>query len=113
MRNDIDMDDFKKRLEERLKIIVDGQKAIAPVELDPARVGRISRMDAMQQQAMSQAARRILEIEHQRILKALSRMKTGDYGYCMMCDEEIPAGRLQVDPSALTCVTCAQAAENQ
>ncbi len=81
MRNDIDIDDFKKRLEERLKIIVDGRKANASVELDPVRVGRISRMDAMQQQAMTQAARRILEIEHQRILKALSRMKTGDYGY--------------------------------
>jgi DnaK suppressor protein len=37
-------------------------------------------------------------------------MASGDYGYCMGCEEEIAEGRLRVDPSALTCITCARAA---
>ncbi len=45
MRDDIDLNDIKKRLEERLEAIIAGQKANkdenAPVELDQARVGRL------------------------------------------------------------------------
>jgi len=56
VRIDIDLKYFKKRLEERLEAITAGQgrqnEETAPVELDQARVGRISRLDAMQQQAM-------------------------------------------------------------
>ena len=63
MRDDIDLKYFNKRLEERLKAITAGQERqkmeAAPVELDQARVGRLSRMDAMQQQAMFQAAARL------------------------------------------------------
>jgi DnaK suppressor protein len=91
MRNDIDLKYFKKRLEERLEAITAGQKRqkkeAAPVELDQARVGRLSRMDAMQQQAMSQAAARLADLERQRIQYALARMESGDYGYCIICDE--------------------------
>ena len=112
MRNDIDLKYFKKRLEERLEAITAGQKRqkkeAAPVELDQARVGRLSRMDAMQQQAMSQAAARLADLERQRIQYALARMESGDYGYCIICDEEIAEGRLRFDPSILTCISCAK-----
>ncbi len=115
MRKDINTEKFKKRLEERLKTIVAGQEAqkeeTAPVELDQARVGRLSRMDAMQQQAMIQAAARLVNLERQRIKTALSRMQSEEYGYCILCDEEIAEKRLQFDPSLLTCITCAQQAE--
>ena len=63
MRDDIDLKYFKKHLEERLAAINKEQERqkedAAPVELDQARVGRLSRMDAMQQQAMSQAVARL------------------------------------------------------
>ena len=115
MRNDIDLQYFKKRLEERLEEIIAAQesrkKEVAPVELDQARVGRLTRMDAMQQQAMSQAAARLADLEHQRIQSALSRMQSGDYGYCIICDEEIAEGRLRFDPSILTCISCAKEAD--
>jgi DnaK suppressor protein len=68
-------------------------------------------MDAMQQQAMSQAAGRLADIEGRRIRTALKRMAAGDYGYCMNCEEDIAEGRLRVDPSALTCIDCARAAD--
>ncbi len=60
---------------------------------------------------MSQAAARLVEAERSRIQMALSRMESGDYGYCINCDEEIAEGRLQADPSVLTCISCARAME--
>ncbi len=111
MRDDIDIHYFKQRLEKRLKEITDGQKYIEPVPLDQSSVGRLSRMDAMQQQAMAKAAARLAAMEQRRIRTALDRMASGDYGYCLHCDEDIAEGRLRVDPSALTCIACARAAE--
>lgn len=116
MRDDIDLEFFKKALEDRLAAIAadqEGRKAgSGPVELDQARMGRLTRMDAMQQQAMSQAAARLTEQERQRILAAFDRMKTGDYGFCIVCDEEIHERRLRFDPSIATCVECARKAES-
>ncbi len=115
MRDDIDLEYFKKRLDERLESITSAQESqkneAAPVELDQARVGRLTRMDAMQQQAMSQATARLADLERQRIQSALGRMQSGDYGYCVICDEEIAEGRLQFDPSILTCISCAKEAD--
>ncbi len=117
MRADIDLAYFEKRLKERLETITaglaEGKKNSGPVELDQARMGRLSRMDAMQQQAMAHATQRLSGMEKNRIEKALRRMQSGDYGYCMNCEEEIPVKRLEFDPSVLFCVSCATAAENQ
>ena len=112
MRDDIDIEYFRNRLDQRLKELTDNQEAVRPLELDPSRVGRLSRMDAMQQQAMSQAAGRLAALEAQRIRTALKRMAAGEYGYCINCEEDIAEGRLRVDPSALTCIDCARAADD-
>ena len=111
MRDDIDQKYFKRRLEQRLNEITGGQKTAGPVELDPSIVGRLSRMDAMQQQAMAQATERLSIMEEQRIRTALRRMDSGEYGYCMQCEEEIAEGRLRADPSVLTCIDCARAGD--
>ena len=113
MREDIDLDHFKKRLERRLGEIKEARRTIDPVELDQGRVGRLSRMDAMQQQAMAQAAGRLTDLEEQRIRTALKRIATGEYGYCIHCEEDIAEGRLRADPSALTCIACARSTEGQ
>ena len=117
MRNDIDLKYFKKRLEERLADIIAGQerqkKDVAPVELDQSKVGRLTRMDAMQQQAMAQASARITDLERQRIQPALARLEAGEYGYCVLCEEEIAEGRLRFDPSIPTCISCAKEADEK
>jgi DnaK suppressor protein len=113
MRDNIDLSYFKNRLEQRLKEISDNQKPIEPVALDQACVGRLSRMDAMQQQAMAEATARLAEMEEHRIRTALKLMASGDYGYCIQCEEEIAEGRLQVDPSVLTCINCARSKEKE
>ena len=83
------------------------QEERQPVELDQQSVGRLSRMDAMQVQAMAQAVegrrrQRLAQIE-----AALKRIDEGDYGYCVECGEEISAKRLQVDLTVPRCVDCA------
>ncbi len=88
-------------------------KSDGPVELDQARVGRLSRMDAMQQQAMAQAAVNLSNHELQRIEAALKRIDTSEYGCCVLCDEEIAEGRLRFDPSVLICIACARQAETK
>lgn len=77
-----------------------------PVELDQQSVGRLSRMDAMQNQAMASAveARRGQRIRA--IEAALSRMAEGEFGYCEECGEPIPFARLELDPTYGCCVAC-------
>jgi len=84
------------------------EEARATVELDQQSVGRLSRMDALQGQAMAQASERQRRAHIQRIEAALQRLETGDYGYCVECGEEIAEKRLQVDPSVAFCITCAK-----
>ncbi|GAB4576982.1 MAG: TraR/DksA C4-type zinc finger protein [Roseibium sp.] len=80
----------------------------ATVELDQQSVGRLSRMDALQGQAMAQASERQRRANIQRIDAALSRLESGDYGYCVECGEKIGEKRLAVDPAAAFCISCAR-----
>ncbi|WP_439573067.1 TraR/DksA family transcriptional regulator [Phreatobacter sp.] len=79
----------------------------APVELDQQSVGRLSRMDALQVQAMAEATQRRRQVRLQQIGAALDRMAAGDYGFCLDCGEFIGKGRLGVDPAARLCIACA------
>jgi DnaK suppressor protein len=76
------------------------------VELDQTSVGRLSRMDALQGQAMAQAARQRRAVERRRIDAALRRIAEGEFGYCVRCGEPIADGRLQTDLAIPTCMTC-------
>jgi len=77
------------------------------VALDQQSVGRLSRMDAMQAQAMAKANERQRRMELSRIEAALRRIDEDEYGYCQKCGEEIAPERLRVDPAASFCVDCA------
>ena len=79
----------------------------APVELDQTQQGRLSRMDAMQQEVMHIASVARRQRRDTALSAALKRMDDGDYGYCHQCDEMIGAGRLAIDPAAMLCVQCA------
>jgi DnaK suppressor protein len=77
------------------------------VTLDQQSVGRLSRMDAMQQQAMAQATERQRAAEITRIDNALKRLDDGEYGTCVECGEDIGEKRLEIDPAATLCINCA------
>jgi len=95
------------RLDELDQLEALGEKSRAPVTLQQDSVGRLSRMDAMQQQEMAQAENRRRQAERSRIRAALVRLDEDEWGWCVTCGEEIAAGRLQGDPSLATCVGCA------
>ncbi|MEP2101140.1 MAG: TraR/DksA family transcriptional regulator [Parasphingorhabdus sp.] len=78
------------------------------VELDQQSVGRLSRMDAMQQQEMAQAEARRRNSDLARIDFALKRMDEDEYGWCAECGEPIAYKRLEIDPAAALCVSCAR-----
>lgn len=85
------------------------QAAARPVELDQQRTGRLSRMDAIQQQEMARAARARRQAEAARLRHALDRLETDEgYGYCEDCGEPIAPARLQLDPGARLCISCAR-----
>ena len=76
----------------------------APVMLDQTQQGRLSRMDAMQQQAMADETQRRRHMRLAQIDAALARLDDGEYGYCVTCGEEINADRLALDPAIALCL---------
>ena len=107
-----DMEQVRARLlalrEELLRVGESAEEGRRPVELDQSKVGRLSRMDALQVQAMAVEAERRRGVELQRIEAALGRIDAGAYGFCANCDEEIAVKRLQFDPAVPTCIDCAR-----
>lgn len=81
----------------------DGQKTVT---LDQQAVGRLSRMDALQNQAMAQAQAARRQGRRQKILAALARLAEGEYGYCLTCGDALPVERLEADPTAPRCMSC-------
>lgn len=88
-----------------------GEEATKPVELDQTRVGRLSRMDAIQAQAMSVEVQRRREQQLKLIDAALRRIDEGVFGLCAECGEEIDPRRLEFDPTSRLCIDCATKAE--
>ena len=111
-RDDLDPKAIRRRLEREREDLRQSSAAAAesraPVELDQQNIGRLSRMGALQDQAMAKA---VDERRHERLSlidAALKRLDAGDYGYCAACDEEIPAKRLAIDPVIARCIKCAK-----
>ncbi len=84
------------------------EQSLDAVQLDQTSVGRVSRIDAIQRQEMAKAGeqRRLNEIC--RIQAAMKRVAQGEYGDCLKCGEEIAEKRLEFDPAAPLCISCAK-----
>lgn len=76
-----------------------------PVELDEP-IGRLTRMDAIQQQRMTAANRRSHDIRLQQVLQALQAIERGNYGLCRRCEDPIGYRRLQARPESPYCLEC-------
>lgn len=90
-----------------------GGESAAVVELDQSKVGRLSRMDAMQAQAMAQASTQRREVILKKITAALVRIDKDVYGECFSCDAPINEKRLDFDPTATLCIDCANKSEQR
>lgn len=83
------------------------EDASRPVELDQQAVGRLSRMDSLQNQHLSKNLHEREQARHAAVRAALDRIEAGTYGRCVECGAEIPFGRLLVVPEAEHCPECA------
>ena len=81
-------------------------ESAAPVVLDQSSVGRLSRMDAMQQQAMAKATRQKAQLRLTQCKAALSAFDRDEYGLCRKCEEPIGYRRLSAKPEAPFCLEC-------
>ncbi len=81
------------------------------VILDQSKVGRLSRMDAIQQQQMSNACRAVYRKQLLDVDAALSVMDQGGYGWCESCGEPIGVRRLEVRPESRRCIVCQEIRE--
>ncbi len=106
------LETFKQRLlqmqSELLALDQTAKDATKTVELDQTRVGRLSRMDAMQGQQMAKESERRRQQQLLKIKSALQRIDEKDFGYCIVCDEEIDIRRLELNPSNNRCISCAE-----
>ena len=82
------------------------------MELDQSSVGRLSRMDALQAQAMHQEAARRREALLRDLEISLAKIDSGDFGYCEECGEEIAEKRLLIKPTARFCISCSSRMED-
>jgi DnaK suppressor protein len=99
--------DLRHELEGRLAANASG---VRPVSLDEP-IGRLSRMDAIQQQQMAGAQRRQAELRLRQVQSALSRIQAGSYGICLRCEGPISAARLKAKPEATLCRQCQGSSE--
>jgi DnaK suppressor protein len=108
-------DDLKARFLPRLRDELQASRAASagtaadrrPVELDQQSVGRLSRMDAMQQQAMATAQEVRRNGRIRALEAAISRVEAGDFGWCDRCGDFIGLPRLDFDPTIMRCRDCA------
>ena len=110
--NEFEIDAFRTQLE-KLRAELEAPDAASEgttdtVVLDQTSVGRLSRMDAMQGQQMALESERRRQVQLLQVKVALTRIETGSFGHCLVCEEEIAMGRLQINPAATRCVDCSE-----
>lgn len=109
---DIDIQQIIGWLEDAKVLVIEhsfeSKESRATVMLDQQSVGRLSRMDALQGQAMAQAEEDRRQLAIRRIDAALARLDRGTFGECIECGEWIAVKRLEWDPTVLKCIDCAE-----
>lgn len=83
----------------------DSGDSARPVDLEQP-IGRVSRIDAIQQQKMAEAGRRNHETRLRLVSAAIGRIASDEYGVCAECEEPIGYGRLKASPEARLCLAC-------
>ncbi|MDX2478879.1 MAG: TraR/DksA C4-type zinc finger protein [Desulfuromusa sp.] len=98
-------------LQEELRLLLTESSASSQIVDLAQPIGRLSRMDALQQQAMAKANR--TGHQHRLILieAALLAIKLERYGECRRCEEPIGYSRLNVRPESPFCLDCQKQSE--
>lgn len=107
----MDHADIKQKIQAELDrteaALADYREQSRPVAPDEA-IGRISRMDAINNKSVTEAAMRQAESKLQQLQYALRKVDSPDFGICLQCNQPIPLGRLLIKPESAYCVHCAR-----
>ncbi|MFT5693262.1 MAG: DnaK suppressor protein [Oceanicoccus sp.] len=98
-----DLEALSKKLKKQLESTV---AQTQPIKLDQQAIGRVSRIDAIQQQEMVKANRRQSQLQLNRVQEALDAFDLGEFGFCKNCDESIGFARLKIGPDSSLCIRC-------
>lgn len=93
----------KTKLEARINELRELTQPIAP----DCAIGRVSRMDAINNRSINEAALRKSEEKLKMLNIALDDVDKPDFGKCRQCGKDIPLGRLMIMPGSPKCVACA------
>ena len=109
--NKEDKQDIKKRILEELEkteeLILDYKESTKPISPENA-IGRVSRMDAINNKSVVEAALRKAEEKFNKLKLVLDKINDADFGLCMRCGNPIPIGRILLMPQSRNCVRCAK-----
>jgi DnaK suppressor protein len=109
MLSDKEKLDIRNRIKEKMSNIdlriVEYRELTKPIPPSVA-IGRISRMDAINNRSVNEAALRQLETQRKGLESAISRLNDDKFGRCVRCGELIPVGRIIIMPGATKCVSC-------
>jgi len=104
------LDEIKLKIQEAISstetLIVEYKEMTKPVEPDVA-IGRISRMDAINNKSVTEFSLRLAEEKLKNLKRVLNQCDTNDFGLCLKCKKQIPLGRILFRPESLYCVNCA------
>ncbi len=107
----MEIKDIKQKILDEIskteKLIEKYKEMTKPIAPDVA-IGRISRMDAINNKSVTEAALRQAEEKLRNLHRVFSQLGTKDFGYCLKCKKPIPLGRILIRPESLYCVNCAK-----
>ena len=96
-----------KEIENTEKKIIEYSELCKPIPPENS-IGRVSRMDAINNKSVIEAALREAKIKMQRLKVMKNKIDDTDFGICTRCKQKIPYGRLMIRPESKYCVKCAE-----
>ncbi|MCB2195596.1 MAG: TraR/DksA C4-type zinc finger protein [Bacteroidetes bacterium] len=104
------MDEIKEKIlaeiEKTEKSVQEYREITKPIAPENA-IGRVSRMDAINNKSIAEAALRKAEEKLSKLKYVLRQIDQDDFGICAKCKKPIPLGRILLMPQSRHCVNCA------
>ncbi|HIK67795.1 MAG: TraR/DksA family transcriptional regulator [Flavobacteriales bacterium] len=109
MLSEKDKIDIRERIELKMAEVserIQEYKELTKPTPPSVAIGRVSRMDAINNRSINEAALRQLEVKLKGLESAIYRLNDDKFGRCLGCGEMIPIGRIILVPGATKCVSC-------
>ncbi|MBW6492500.1 MAG: TraR/DksA C4-type zinc finger protein [Lentimicrobium sp.] len=98
---------IEKEIAKTEKLIEEYKLSTEPIAPDTA-IGRISRMDAINNKSVVEAALRQAQDKLEKLRYVLTKVDSSEFGTCLKCHQPIPLGRILIKPESMYCVNCAR-----